>query len=113
MIEIYHNPRCRKSREALKALEETGLEFRVVEYLKNPPDADTLSELLGKLRIPATELLRKNEAIWKEAYRGKELSNSEIIEAMAEHPKLIERPIVIKGDRAVIARPADRLHELL
>ena len=113
MIEIYHNPRCRKSREALKALEETGVEFRVVEYLKNPPDADTLSELLGKLGMPATELLRKNEAIWKEAYRGKELSNDEIIEAMDEHPKLIERPIVIKGDRAVIARPADRLHELI
>ena len=113
MIEIYHNPRCRKSREALKALEETGVEFRVVEYLKNPPDADTLSEILDKLGIPAAELLRKNEAIWKEAYRGKDLSNAQIIQAMSEHPKLIERPIVIKGDRAVIARPADRLHELL
>lgn len=113
MIEIYHNPRCRKSREALKALEESGVEFQVVEYLKTPPDADSLQTILDKLQISPSELLRKNESIWKEAYRGKDLSDAQIIQAMADHPKLIERPIVINGDRAVIARPADRIEEIL
>ncbi len=113
MIEIYHNPRCRKSREALKALEESGVEFRIVEYLKNPPDANTLETIVQKLGFTPSELVRKNEAIWKETYKGKDLSDTAILQAMSEHPKLIERPIVIKGDRAVVARPAERIDDLL
>lgn len=113
MIEIYHNPRCRKSREALKALEETGEDFKIVEYLKVPPDTATLKGLLEKLGMSPMELVRRNEAIWKEQFKGKNLSEAEVIRAMAAHPKLIERPIVIKGEKAVVARPADRLQELL
>ena len=113
MIEIYHNPRCRKSREALKALEESGVEFRIVEYLKNPPDANTLGTIVQKLGFTPSELVRKNEAIWKETYKGKDLSDTAILQAMSEYPKLIERPIVIQGDRAVVARPAERIDDLL
>lgn len=113
MIKIYHNPRCRKSREGLAFLEASGQEFEVIQYLDNPPGTQKIEELLKALNVPPIELVRKNEAIWKTDYKGKQLSNSQIIEALSLHPKLIERPIVLKQNRAVIARPAERIKELL
>lgn len=113
MIKIYHNPRCRKSREGLALLEASGQKFEIVRYLDNPPDPEELQGLLTALDISPIQLVRKNEAIWKSDYKGKDLSDNELIEALSQHPKLIERPIVIKHNKAVIARPAERINELL
>ena len=113
MIKIYHNPRCRKSREGLELLEKSGEEFEVVNYLDEPLSKGELKEIIGYLGISPEELVRKNETIWKENYKGKSLSDEEVIEAMVENPKLIERPIVVKGTRAVIGRPAEKISNLL
>ena len=113
MIQILHNPRCRKSREGLAILEASGKEFEIVKYLDDTPDAEGMREILKKLGINAEQLLRKNEAIWKEQYKGKEMTESEIIDAMVSEPKLIERPIVIDGQRAVLGRPPEHIAEFL
>ncbi len=112
MIKILHNPRCSKSRQGLALLESTGQPFEVVKYLETPLNVETLKEIISKLGISPIELVRTNEAIWKSDYKGKTLSDDEIINAMITHPKLIERPIVIKGNKAVIARPAEKIMEL-
>lgn len=111
-MQIYHNPRCKKSRETLQILEEKGADFEIVEYLKNPPSEKELKVVLSKLDIKPEALLRKGEKIFKENYKGKELSDTEWIKAMVENPKLIERPIVIKGDKAIIGRPPKNVLEL-
>jgi len=113
MITIYHNPRCRKSREGLALLESSGEHFKTVLYLDNPPTEKELGALLQKLGIPPEKLLRKNEAVWKENFKGNIYSDAELIRIMVKHPKLIERPIVVKGDAAVIGRPAEQISNLL
>jgi arsenate reductase len=113
MIKIYHNPRCRKSREGLEILEKSGKDFEVITYLEDIPTKEELSTLIGNLGISPEKLVRKNEAIWKENYRGKELSDEEIIDAMVAHPKLIERPIVSNGDKAVVGRPPENICSIL
>lgn len=113
MIKIYHNPRCTKSRQGLAVLEQTGKPFEIVKYLEHIPSKEELKKLLGYLNMPAEDLIRKNEAIWKTDYRGKTLSEDEILDAMVQHPKLIERPIVVKDKRAVIGRPTEKINELL
>ena len=113
MIKIYHNPRCRKSREGLELLEKSGTKFEVIKYLEDVPSAEELKEIIKFLGIPATDLVRKNEAVWKENYKGKTLTDDETVEAMVQHPKLIERPIVIKGTKAVIGRPAESIKDIL
>ena len=113
MIKIYHNNRCSKSRCGLEILENSGKEFEVVKYLDTPLSFDELKELISKLGITPIELVRKNESVWKENYTGKDLSDDDIIQAMTENPKLIERPIVVKGDKAVIGRPPETINELL
>ena len=113
MIKIYHNPRCTKSRQGLEALEKSGEQFEIIKYLENMPTKDELRKILAYLNIPAENLVRKNEAIWKEDFRGKELSEEEILDAMVKYPKLIERPIVIKNNKAVIGRPTEKIYDLL
>lgn len=113
MIKIYHNPRCRKSREGLEFLENSGETFEVVRYLEDLPSKEELTSIIAMLGISPGELVRKNEPIWKEKYKGKTLSDTEIIEAMLEYPKLIERPIIIKGNKAVIGRPAEEIEKIL
>ena len=113
MIEIYHNNRCRKSREGLSILENSGKEFKVIKYLEDTPTESVLREIIQVLNIEPIKLVRKNEAIWKENYKGKDLSDSEIINAMITHPKLIERPIVINGNKAVIGRPPEIIKTIL
>lgn len=113
MIKIYHNPRCTKSRQGLEALEKSGEQFEVIKYLENIPTKDELRKVLGYLNISAENLVRKNEAIWKENYRGKNLSEEEILDAMIQYPKLIERPIVLKDNKAVIGRPTEKIFDLL
>ncbi|PQJ78533.1 arsenate reductase (glutaredoxin) [Polaribacter porphyrae] len=113
MIKIYHNPRCRKSREGLAILEESGRKYEVVKYLETVPSSEELSVIIKKLGISPIQLVRKNEKIWKENYKGKELSDNEIIKAMIENPKLIERPIVINNNKAVIGRPPESILEII
>lgn len=113
MIKIYHNPRCSKSREGLSILENSGKEFEIVKYLDTIPSESELASIIKLLNISPIELVRKNEAIWKENYKGKTLTDSEIIAAMEAHPKLIERPIVINGKKAVIGRPPSDIESII
>jgi arsenate reductase len=115
MITIYHNPRCRKSREALALLEERGIEHLVRLYLNDEESmsAAEFQNVLDALDMDAIDLVRKNESVWKEEYKTLELDEDEVILAMIEHPKLMERPIVMNGDRAVVARPAEKLLDVL
>ena len=115
MITIYHNPRCRKSREALAILEERGIEHLVRLYLNDEESmsAAEFQNVLDALDMDAIDLVRKNESVWKEEYKTLELDEDEVILAMIEHPKLMERPIVMNGDRAVVARPAEKLLDVL
>lgn len=113
-VTIYHNPRCTKSRATLKLLREQGVEPEIVEYLKTPPDAATLKRLLKKLGLGPRDLLRKKEAAYREAgLDNPDLEADDIIAAMVEHPILIERPIVVAGNKAVLGRPPEKVLELI
>ena len=113
-LTLYHNPRCSKSRGALELLESRGLAPTVVRYLETPPDADTLKALLGKLGIAARQLLRTGEDEYKALdLANPALSEAQLIDAMVRHPKLIERPILVAGDKAVIGRPPEKVLEIL
>jgi len=112
-MKIYHNPRCSKSRQTLQLIQEKNTEVEIIEYLKTPPTEKELEELLKKLNIDAEALLRKSEAVFKEKYKGKKLTNKEWIKAMVQNPTLIERPIVVKGNKAVIGRPPENVKALL
>ena len=112
-MKIYHNPRCSKSRNTLSIIQEMGNEVEIIEYLNSPPTAKELEVILEMLNIQPIELIRKNEIIWRENYRGKQMRDDEIINAMRENPKLIERPIVIKNGKAIIGRPPEKVLNLL
>ena len=113
MITIYHNPRCSKSREGLAILEESGKEHEVIKYLEDELSETDLKAVISKLGIKPINLIRKNEAIWKSEYKGKTLSDQQIIEAMLANPKLIERPIVINGKKAVVGRPPQMILNII
>ena len=115
MVRIYHNPRCSKSRETLALLQQQGIEPQVVMYLDTPTDIDTLKTLLQQLGMhSARELMRRGEEIYKTlGLASDDLSEQQLLQAMVEHPKLIERPIVIQGDRARIGRPPEAVLEIL
>jgi arsenate reductase (glutaredoxin) len=111
-VTIYHNPRCTKSRATLTLLNERGIEPRIVEYLKTPPTAKELKAIIAKLGIKPEELVRKGEDVYKDKFAGKTLSDAQWIEALAANPILIERPIVVHGDKAVIGRPPQDVEKL-
>ncbi|WP_299837268.1 arsenate reductase (glutaredoxin) [uncultured Tenacibaculum sp.] len=113
MIKIYHNPRCSKSRQGLAILEESKKEFTIVKYLNETLNETELKEIISLLNIAPIDLVRKNESIWKENYKRKDLTDDEIVTAMVENPKLIERPIVIHNKKAVIGRPPQKILEIL
>lgn len=113
MLTIYHNPRCSKSREGLQLLESLNIPFTTIKYLNEPLSKDELKELIEKLGIAPIELVRQKENIWKENYKDRELTDDEIVATLSEHPVLIERPIVVNGNKAVIARPAEKVKEIL
>lgn len=113
MITIYHNPRCGKSRDCLAFLETSNKKFEIIKYLETPLSFNELAEIIRKLNINPLELIRKNETIWKENFKGKELSNSEIIQSMVDYPILMERPIVVYNDKAIIARPLEKIKEII
>ena len=110
---IYHNPRCRKSREALKYLQDKKYDFEVRDYIKNLLSVEETFDLIDSLKIKPIELVRKNEAIWKENFKNKDLDDDQIINALSKYPKLIERPIVTKGKSSIIAKPIDKLLNFL
>lgn len=112
-LRVYHNARCSKSRSACQLLEERGIAFEVVEYLKTPPSRDELAAVLAKLGMTAEALVRKGEDIYKAEFKGCSLTEAEWLDALVAHPVLIERPIVVCGERAVIGRPPEKVLELL
>lgn len=113
-LTLYHNPRCSKSRGALELLEARGLQPTVVRYLETPPTAEQLAGILGKLGIDARALLRTGEDEYKAlGLADASLDEAQLIDAMVSHPKLIERPILVAGDKAVVGRPPEKVLELL
>lgn len=112
-LTIYHNPRCRKSREALQYLEDNGYNPKIVDYQKIRLSDKDIQRVLDQLNYTAEELIRKNETIWKTEFKNKSWTEKQLIAALATHPKLIERPIISNGNQAVVARPIERLKEFL
>lgn len=113
MLQILHNPRCGKSRDCLAFITASKQEFEIVNYLENPLTVDELKALIKKLKIKPIEIVRQKEAIWIEKYKDKLLTNIQIIKALAKHPILIERPIVIDGDNAIVGRELTKLREFI
>jgi len=112
-MKIYHNPRCSKSREGIKYLEEKGYEIEIIDYMKNGISAKEINDFLSKSGLKVNDIIRTNETLYKEKYKGKELSNEEWINILVENPKLIQRPLVIKGTHAVLARPVEEIQRLI
>ena len=112
-MKIYHHSSCSKSRFALDLLRERKIDFEIVEYFKTPFSKEELTDVIRKLGLHPEELIRKNEKEYKQVFPSKNISEEEWIEGLLKHPKLIQRPIVVNGDRAVIARPAERILEIL
>jgi arsenate reductase len=112
-MKYFHNPRCRKSREGLSILEEKGLKPNIILYLKNPLSKEVIKEIINLLNISAVDLIRKNETVFKEKYKGEKLSENDYIDAMQDHPILIERPIFINNKKAVIGRPPEKILEII
>ncbi len=113
MIQIYHNSRCGKSRNCLTFLEKSNLEFETINYLVDSPTYKELVEIINKLNIKPLELIRQKEKIWIDNFKSKNLSEKEIIQAMVENPILIERPILVDGNRAIIARETHKIEDFL
>ena len=113
MITIYHNPRCSKSRQTLELLKSKGIEPEINLYLDNPPSVGKLTELLQKLGIKANQLVRTSEAYYKDNLKGEEITDKQLVEIMVKNPKLIERPIVVAGDRAALGRPPEAVLEII
>ncbi len=112
-ITVYHNTRCSKSREACSILQEENIPFETIEYLKTPPTEKEIISLLKMLGMKAEEIVRKGEPLYKEKFAGKKLTEAQWIKTLAKNPILIERPIVVKGNKAVIGRPPEKVLELL
>lgn len=112
-MKIYHNPRCSKSRQTLALIEDAGAAVEVIKYLEEIPSKEELTAIIKLLGITPLQLVRKGEKDWKENFKGKVLLDEEIIEAMIAYPKLIERPIVIKDNKAVLGRPPENVLNLL
>ena len=113
MIKIYHNSRCKKSREAVQYLKENKIKFTIIEYLKVNLSFDEMTKLINKLNIDPINLVRKNENIWKEKFKNLEHSDMDIIKLLVLNPKLIERPIIEDSNKAVIGRPLENLIDFL
>ena len=112
-MKIYHNPRCRKSRETLQIINDKGIEPQIVLYLEDLFTEEDLIKVLKKLKLSPFDIIRKSEAIYKSDYKGKNLTDAEWIKAMIKHPKLIERPIVVHGNKAVLGRPPENVLNLM
>jgi arsenate reductase (glutaredoxin) len=111
-MKIYHNPRCSKSRQTLQLIKDAGVEVEVIEYLNVIPTADELKLILMQLNLKPTDILRKGEAVYKEKFKNSNFNDDEWIKIMMEYPKLIERPIVVKGNKAILGRPPENVLDL-
>lgn len=111
-MKIYHNPRCSKSRQALEMLQNATSNIEIIEYLKYPLRFGEIKMLLSQLNIEPEQLIRKNEKVWKENYKGKAMHESDIINAIIMYPKLMQRPIVTNGEKAIIGRPVENILEI-
>ena len=111
-MKIYHNPRCSKSRQTLALIEKKTSNFEIIRYLENPLRVNDIKLLLIKLDLPPIKIVRTKEKVWKENFNGKELSDNEIINILAENPKIMERPIVKMKKKAIIGRPPENILEL-
>ena len=112
-MKIYHNPRCAKSRQTLNIIKESGHEVEIINYLNTPLTEDELHEIYDKLNLPIEYLIRTGEEIYKTEYKGKELSDDEWLKALAQHPKMMERPIVVDETKAILGRPPENVNKLL
>lgn len=110
---IWHNNRCGKSRSALEILQQKGVEPTIIKYLEDTPSPSQIKDVLKKAGLKAHDIIRTGEEVYKEKFKGKKLTESQWIKAMAEHPILIERPIVINGDKAIVARPPEKVLDIL
>jgi len=113
MYTILHNSRCGKSRESLKVLEDSGKEFQIREYLKEPLSKEEIKNILSKLKVNPIDIVRTNEEDWKVNYKGKKLSDEDILDALVKFPKLIQRPIVIDEKSGVIGRPKELVEDFI
>lgn len=112
-MEIYHNSRCSKSRETLNILESENVDFKIIKYLDEELSAKELSKIIKLLNIKPIELVRKNESLWKDNFKNSTFTDKELIDIMVKNPKLIERPIVINGNKAVIGRPPQLVLDII
>ncbi len=113
MLQILHNPRCGKSRNCLAFLDNSKEEYEIINYLQNPLSAEELKTLIKKLNIKPIALVRQKETIWIDHFKGKTLTDAQVIKALAEYPILMERPIVIKEDQAIIGRDLEKLQKFI
>lgn len=113
MITIYHNPRCGKSRDCLALIQNSKNEFEVIKYLETPLSYDELESIIKKLQLQPIELIRTKETVWIENFKGKKLSDKQLIQAMVDYPILMERLIAVNGDKAVIARPLEKINAII
>jgi arsenate reductase len=113
MIQVYHNPRCTKSRECMLFLEESGKPYEIIKYLEDMPTVEELKTIIKKLGIKPIELVRQKEPLWVEKFKGKKMTDNAIVKAMVANPILMERPIVVNGDKAVIARPLEKAADII
>lgn len=112
-MKYFHNPRCSKSRQGLQLLEENGQKVEIVLYLQTPPTQKELKDIIQKLGIKPFDLVRRTEQIYKDQFKNKNLTDAQWIKAMVENPKLIERPILIVGNKATVGRPPERVLEII
>lgn len=112
MIKIFHNPRCGKSREGLQILENQNQPFEIIKYLESSPTISELQDLIKLLKIEPLDLVRQKEKIWIENFKKQDLTQTEIIQAMVDYPIIIERPIVVNGNKAIIGRPPSLIKEI-
>lgn len=113
MIQFYHNPRCRKSRETLQLIHSKGIEPEIVEYLDQVPTKGEIKKILDKLGLKAEDLVRKNEALYKQKFKNQDFSEEEWVRILSDNPRLIERPILINDDRAALGRPPENVLSIL
>ena len=112
-MKIYHNPRCSKSRETLQIIKDAGAEVEIIEYLNAIPTVDELKMILMKLNLRPKDIIRKGEVVYKEKFKNSDFNDDEWVKIMIEYPKLIERPIVVKGNKAILGRPPENVLDLI
>ncbi len=112
-MKIYHNPRCKKSRAGLAFLQEKGIDFEIIDYIKNPPSEKELDTLIKSTGLDTEALVRKQEDYYKQNLKGKSLTHKQWVKEITNHPKLLQRPIVVSGNKAVLANPPENINELI